>query len=53
MITSVDVDIEREYSLLTSHSLSASTTGTWYNDSGASNHMTGVLSHIHFSARLP
>ena len=42
IITSADVDSEREYSLLTGHSLSASTTSTWYIDSGASSHMTGA-----------
>ena len=42
IITSADVDSEREYSLLTGHSLSASTTITWYIDSGASSHMTGA-----------
>ena len=42
IITSADVDSEREYSLLTCHSLSASTTSTWYIDSGASSHMTGA-----------
>ena len=42
IITSTDVDSEREYSLLTGHSLSSSTTSTWYIDSGASSHMTGA-----------
>ena len=38
----VHVNNEREYSLLTGHSLSASTTSTWYIDSGASSHMIGA-----------
>ena len=42
IMTSADVDSEREYSLLTGHSLSAFTTNTWYIDSGASSHMTGA-----------
>ena len=42
ILTSADIDSEREYSLLTDHSLSASTTSTWYIDSGASSHMTGA-----------
>ena len=42
IITNADVDSEREYSLLIGHSLSASTTDTWYIDSGASSHMTGA-----------
>ena len=42
IITSADIDIEREYSLLTGHSLTASTTSTWYIDSGASSRMTGA-----------
>ena len=42
IITSADVDSEREYSLLTGHSFNASTTNTWYIDSGASSHMTGA-----------
>ena len=52
IITSADIDIERTYSLLTGHSFSASTTSTWYIDSGASSHMAGAremffkLSHV-------
>ena len=42
IITSADVDSEREYSLSIDHSYSASTTNTWYIDSGASSHMTGA-----------
>ena len=42
IITSVDVDIEREYSLLRGHSLGASTINTWYIDSGALSHMIGA-----------
>ena len=42
IITSADVDSEREYSLLTGHFLSASSTSTWYIDNGASSHMTGA-----------
>ena len=42
IITSANIDIEREYSFLIGHSLSASTTSTWYIDSGASSHMTGA-----------
>ena len=42
IITSADIDIKREYSLLTDHSLSASATGTRYIDSGASSHMIGA-----------
>ena len=36
IITSADVDSETEFSLLTDHSYSASTSSTWYIDSGAS-----------------
>ena len=42
IITSADIDIEREYTLLTGHSFSASTTSTWYIDNGASSHMIGA-----------
>ena len=42
IITSTDIEIEREHSLLIDHSFSASTTDTWYIDSGASSHMTGA-----------
>ena len=42
IITSADVDIEREFFLLTGNSLSASTSSTWYIDSGASSHMKGA-----------
>ena len=42
IITSADIDIEREYSLLIGHSFSASTTNTWYIDSGASSHMASA-----------
>ena len=42
-ITSVDVEDQREYSLLVGHSLSASTTpSNWYIDSGDLSHMTGA-----------
>ena len=58
IITNVNVDSEREYSLLTGHSLSASTTNTWYIDSGASSHLTGSremfseLSHLEIDVEL-
>ena len=42
IITSADVDREREFSLVADHSYSASTSSTWYIDSGASSHMTGA-----------
>ena len=42
IITSVDVNRERDFSLLTDHSYSSSTSSTWYIDSGASSHMTGA-----------
>ena len=42
IITSADVDRQRELSLLTDHSYSASTSSTWYIDSEASSHMTGA-----------
>ena len=42
IITSVDVDRQREFSLVTDHSYSASASNTWYIDSGASSHMTGA-----------
>ena len=42
IITSIDIEIEREHSLLTDHFFSASTTNTWYIDSGAPSHMTGA-----------
>ena len=42
ILTSVDVDRQREFSCVTDHSYSASTFGTWYIDSGASSHMTGA-----------
>ena len=42
IITSADVDREREFSLLTDHSYSASTSSTWYIDNRASSHMTGA-----------
>ena len=42
IITNVDVDSERHFSLLTDHSYSASTSSTLYIDSGASSHMTGA-----------
>ena len=42
IVTSADVDRQREFSLLTDHSYSASTSSTWYIDSGASSHMTGA-----------
>ena len=42
ILTSVDVNREREFSLVTDHSYSASTSNTWYIDSGASSHMTGA-----------
>ena len=42
IITSADVDRQREFSLLTDHSYSASTSNTSYIDSGASSHMTGA-----------
>ena len=46
--TSADIDekstrkIDRELSLMSSQSTSASTTGIWYIDSGASSHMIDV-----------
>ena len=42
IITSADIDSEREYSLLTGHSSSASTTNVWYIDIGALSHMRGA-----------
>ena len=42
IITSTDIEIERKISLLTDHSFNASTTNTWYIDTGASSHMTGA-----------
>ena len=42
IITSTDVDRQREFSLVTDHSYSASTSSTWYIDSRASSHMTGA-----------
>ena len=42
IITSANVDSEREFSLLTDYSYSASTSSTWYIDNGASSHMTGA-----------
>ena len=42
IITSADVDRQREFSLVTEHSYSASASNTWYIDSGASSHMTGA-----------
>ena len=42
IIIGADVDRERDFSLLTDHSYSASTSNTWYIDSGASSHMTGA-----------
>ena len=38
----MDVDREREFSLLTDHSYGASTSSTWYIDSRASSHMTSA-----------
>ena len=40
--TSADVDRQREFSLVTDHSYSASTSSTWYINSVASSHMTGA-----------
>ena len=42
IITSADVDREREFSLLTDYSYSASTSNTWYIDSGGLSHMIGA-----------
>ena len=42
IITSADVDSERDFPLLTDHSYSASTSSTWYIDSGALSHVTGA-----------
>ena len=41
-LTNADVDKQREFSLVTDHSYSASTSNTWYIDSGASSHMTSA-----------
>ena len=38
----MDVDRQREFSYVTDHSYSASTSSTWYINSGASSHMTGA-----------
>ena len=46
ILTSVDVDRQREFSCVTDHSYSASTSNTWYIDSGASSHMTGAREMI-------
>ena len=43
ILTSADVDSQWEFSLVTDHSYSASTSNTWYIDSEASSHMTGAL----------
>ena len=49
-ITSIDVEDQREYSLLVGYSLSVTTTpSTWYINSGVSIHMRGtrdMLSHF-------
>lgn len=37
---------ENEFSLLSCHSLSATSSIIWYIDSGATNHMTGVREHF-------
>ena len=42
ILTNADVDRQREFSCVTDHSYSASTSSTWYIDSGASSHMTGA-----------
>ena len=42
IITSTNIQIERDNSLLTDHSFSASATSTWYIDSSALSHMTGA-----------
>ena len=42
ILTNVDVDRQRKFSCVTDHSYSASTSSTWYIDSGASSHMTGA-----------
>ena len=42
ILTSADVDRQWEFSLVTDHSYSASTSSTWYIDSVASSHMTGA-----------
>ena len=42
ILTSADVDRQRDFSLVIDHSYTASTSSTWYIDSGASSHMTGA-----------
>ena len=42
ILTSVDVDRQREFSLVAYHSYSASTSSTWYIDRGSSSHMKGA-----------
>ena len=42
ILTSADVDRQREFFCVTDHSYSASTSNTWYIDSGASSHMKGA-----------
>ena len=41
IITNANFDRERDFSLFIDHSYSASTSSTWYIDSGASSHMIG------------
>ena len=42
ILTSSDVDSKREFSCATEHSYSASTSSTWYIDSGTLSHMAGA-----------
>ena len=42
IITNANVDRQREFSLVTNHSYSVSTSSIWYIDSGALSHMTGA-----------